>query len=421
MGFFSRKKEKRSITGEEEGSWLWNFIGQGARSKAGQDVNVDTAMKVTAVYACVRVISEAIASTPFLLYKRTKDPETKKDIKERDTKHPLADLIKISPNKEMTAYEMKEFMGSCLSLWGNFYAFKVQNGLGRIMGLWPLLPGYMKVERKDGEIVYTYSPAGLNKPLSFTQKEIWHIKGLSKDGIAGMSPIALMREAIGLAMSAEEYGAKFFENDARPTVAITTPAKLSDDQVENLKKGWAESYAGSKNAANTAVLQGNMDLKIIGMPNQDAQFLQTREFQVADIARAFNIPGVMIGLTDKTSTFASAEQFFLSFAVHTMIPWFSRIENSANFHLLNELDRKKYFTEFLMANLTRGDIKSRFEAYNIAIQSRIMNPNEARALENMNPYEGGDEFANPNITPGPPDDEAEPDDEPEDEEIEDEE
>ncbi len=412
MGFLSRRREKRTFGADSH--WIWQVLNLGSKSKAGQHVNEDTALKVTAVLACVKVISEAIASTPFLVFKRTKDRETGKDIKVRDTKHPLAAILKISPNeksKEFTAYEMKEFMGYSLSLWGNFYAFIVQNGMGRIMGLQPLLPGFMKVERVDGEIIFTYEPPGAVKPMGFKRKEIWHIKGLSKDGIVGMSPISLMREAIGLAMSAEEYGAKFFENDARPMIALKTPAKLDKDAEKHLKESWNNSYNRTGNAGGTAILQGNWDIQVIGMPNEDAQFLQTREFQVGDIARAFNVPGVMIGLADKTSTFASAEQFFLSFAIHTMVPWFSRIENSANLHLLSVVDRKKFFTEFLVSSLTRGDIKTRFDAYRTGIESRILNPNEARAMENLNPYDGGDEFANPNITPGPPDSEDDPDDE----------
>ncbi len=409
MGFLSRKKEKRF--GLNESNFIFRLLGLGSKSKAGQSVTVETALNVTTVYACVRVIAESIAGTPLFVYRRSKDRETGKDIKQRDTKHPLSDILRVAPNKWTTAFEFKEFIGYSLSLWGNFYAFKMQNGLGRIMGLQPLLPGNVKVERIDGEILYTYTPEGIVKPIIFRQDEIWHIKGLSTDGLVGLSPIKLMREAIGLAMSAEEYGAKFFENDARPTVAITTPAKLSDDQQENLKKGWDDSYNRTGNARGTAILQGNMDLKIIGMPNEDAQFLETRQFQVADIARAFRVPAVMIGLDDKTSTFASAEQFFLSFVTYTMRPWLIRIENSANFHLLNEADRKKFFTEFQIGALMRGDLKSRYDAYAVAIQSRFMSVNEVRALENMNPIENGDIFENPNITPGSPDDGDDPDDE----------
>ncbi len=412
MGFFTRKIEKRF--GLDESNWIWQLLNLGTRSKAGQNVTVDTALNVTTVLACVRVISEAIASTPFLVFKRTKDRETDRDIKVRDTKHPLASILKISPNeksKEFTAYEMKQFMGYSLTLWGNFYAFIIQNGTGRIMGLQPLLPGFMDVQRKNGEIIFTYSPPGAVKAMEFTRKEIWHIKGLSSDGIVGLSPISLMRGAIGLAMSAEEYGAKFFENDARPTVALKTPAKLTEDAEAGLKKSWDDSYNRTGQGKGTAILQGSWDIQVIGMPNEDAQFLETRQFQVGDIARAFNVPGVMVGLADKTSTFASAEQFFLSFAIHTMVPWFSMIENSANLHLFSEVDRKRFFTEFLVASLTRGDIKTRFDAYRVGIESRILNPNEARAMENLNPYVGGDVFENPNITPGSPDSEDDPDDE----------
>ncbi len=409
MGFLSRRREKRF--GLNESNFIWQLLNLGTKTKAGQNVTVDTALNVTTVYACVRVIAESIAGTPFFVYKRTKDPETKKDIKQRDTKHPLSDILRVAPNKWTTAFEFKEFIGYSLSLWGNFYAFKIQNGLGRIMGLQPLLPGSVKVERKDGEIFYTYTPEGITKPIIFRQGEIWHIKGLSTDGLVGLSPVRLMREAIGLAMSAEEYGAKFFENDARPTVALKTPAKLDKDTEKALKESWNDSYNRTGQGRGTAILQGGWDIQLIGMPNEDAQFLETRQFQVSDIARAFRVPAVMIGLDDKTSTFASAEQFFLSFVTYTMRPWLIRIENSANFHLLSEADRKKFFTEFQIGALMRGDLKSRYGAYAIALQSRFMSVNEVRALENMNPIENGDVFENPVITPGPPDDGNEPDDE----------
>ncbi len=409
MGFLSRKIEKRFVNNDSH--WLWQLLNLGARSKTAQNVNEVNALQVTTVYACVRVIAESIAGTPMHVFRRGKDLETKKDTKQRDTKHPLSDILRVAPNKWTTAFEFKEFIGYSLSLWGNFYAFKIQNGLGRIMGLQPLLPGNVKVERKDGELFYTYTPEGVTKPIVFRQDEIWHIKGLSTDGLVGLSPIKLMREAIGLAMSAEEYGAKFFENDARPLVALKTPTKLNEDQQQQLKKNWNDSYTRTGEAQGTAILQGSWDVQVIGMPNEDAQFLQTRQFQVSDIARAFRVPAVMIGLDDKTSTFASAEQFFLSFVTYTMRPWLIRIENSANFHLLNEADRKKFFTEFQIGALMRGDLKSRYDAYGVALQNRFMSVNEVRALENMNPIENGDVFENPNITPGSPDSEDDPDDE----------
>ncbi|MCG8430858.1 MAG: phage portal protein [Candidatus Omnitrophica bacterium] len=372
---------------------LWRTLFGAARTNSGVTVTQERALQVSAVFACVRVLSETIASLPLKLYKRVDGG------KEPATKHHMYSLLHDSPNEHLTSYEFRETMIAHLNLRGNFYAIRQFNNAGRIAGLIILNPANMKVKLEEGEIVYEYTWENGDIQF-FSAEEIWHVRGLSTDGLIGLSPITVAREAIGLSIATEEHGARLFGNDAKPGGLLVHPGNLSEEASERLKDSWERAHAGVDNAWKVAVLEGGLTWQSVGFTNDDAQFLETRNFQVQDIARIYRVPAVMIGHADKTQTFASAEQFFLNFAVHTITPWLKRIEQSINMNLLSKKERRTYFAEFNMDGLLRGDIASRYSAYAIARQNKWMSANEVREKENMNHIPDGDVYENPNITVG---------------------
>lgn len=386
---------RTATSSHDEAIWTEMFS-FGSKAKSGVTVNPKTALQVSAVFACIRVLSETIASLPLKIYK-TIDAG-----KEAATDHYLYPILHDSPNSYQTSYEFRETMMAHLNMQGNFYAIKEMNGAGKVSNLLILDPSKMTPKLEKGIITYEYTwPDG--KGQVFKQEQIWHVKGLSTDGLVGLSPITIARESIGLAISTEEYGARLFSNDARPGGVIEVPGTLKEDAVARLKKGWQDAHAGGANAHKVAIIDGGMQWKSIGFSNDDSQFLETRNFQVEDIARIFRVPSVLIGHPDKTATYASAEQFFLNYVVHTVRPWVAKIEQSANMHLLTEKDRKDHFVEFSLDGLLRGDAKSRYSFYASARQNKWMSANEVRAKENLNSLgEEGDIYENPNITIGQP-------------------
>lgn len=387
---FFKPKEKRGIGEDWQWPWLWEALG-GVKSKSGASVTPDSALTSAAVYACVRVLAESIASLPLIVYKKRADGG--KDVA---TDHYLYPILHDSPNSFQTSFEFREMQTGHIALRGNGYSLKVKRADGRIAELIPLNPAAMKIEVKDGALLYRYAYID-GKQKTFPQDEIWHVKGLSSDGYVGLSPVTLAREPIGLSLAAQDHGARLFSNGARPGGVLSMPGRLSEDAAKRLKASWQEAYTGD-NAYKVAVCEEGLTWASVGMSNEDAQFLQSRQFQVEEIARIFRVPCVLIGHPDKTATYASAEQFFLSFVVHTIRPWLVRYEQSINKYLFTETERKQgYFAEFKVDGLLRGDIASRYNAYAIARQNKWMNANEIRALENMNPIEGGEVYENPNI------------------------
>jgi HK97 family phage portal protein len=404
---FFRSKRNEPITREGvppesrdvKGDWdavLESILSQ-LKTHAGKTVNADSALYSSAVVGCVRVLAETLASLPLVIYKKRKDQG--KDVADG---HKLYPLMHDSPHPMLSSFEFRELLMGHLCLRGNGYAFKEQTGGGEILSLTPLLPQNMTPEiAPDGRSkIYRYTDTkGIQQ--TFRDDEIWHLKGLSTDGVIGLSPVSLAREAIGLALAAEDYGARFFSNDARPGGILTSPGKIAPDAAKRLKESVEEATTGA-NRHRLMVLEQGLDWKQVGLSQADSQFLETRKLQIEEIARIFRVPCILIGHANATSTFASAEQFMLSFVIHTMRPWVVRWEQSINMHLLTQADREQgYFAEFKLDALMRGDTSSRFSAYSQAIASRIMNPNEVRSLENLNPYPGGDEYLNPAIDTTP--------------------
>ena len=364
------------------------------RTTAGKVVNENSAMQLTSVYACVRILSESVASLPLHLYKVNDDGN-----KEKARDNPLYFILHDEPNVEMTSFIFRETLMSHLLLWGNAYAQIIKNGKGDVISLYPLMPNKIRVKRDDtGQIVYEYQ---VDKgQVILKSSEVLHIPGLGFDGLIGYSPISMAKNSIGMAIACEEYGAKFFSNGAQPGGVLEHPGTIKDP--EKIRESWNSTFGGSGNSNKIAVLEEGMKYSPISIPPEQAQFLQTRKFQINEIARIFRIPPHMVGDLEKSS-FSNIEQQSLEFVKYTLDPWIIRWEQSLNKALINEKDRATYFTKFNLDGLLRGDYASRMSGYAVARQNGWMSANDIRALENLDliPKEqGGDMYlVNGNMLP----------------------
>jgi len=364
--FQSRASPKNQIGGRQF------YFG---RALSGKNVNERTAMQTTAVYACVRIISETIASLPLHTYKYTDDG------KEKDYAHPLYYLLHDEPNDEMTSFVFRETLMSHLLIYGNAYAQIIRDGRGRVLSLYPLLPDKMRVDRgTNKQIYYTYSSDD-NGQIPLRHEEVLHIPGLGFDGLVGYSPIAMTKNAIGVAIAAEEYGSKFFANGANPGGVLQHPGQLKDP--ERVRESWNSVYGGSSNSNRVAVLEEGLEFKSISIPPEQAQFLETRKFQVNEICRIFRVPPHMVADLEKSS-FSNIEQQSLDFVVNTVRPWLVRWEQAIGQKLLLPAEKGKTFVKFNVDGLLRGDFQSRMTGYSIARQNGWMSADDIRELENMN-------------------------------------
>jgi len=382
MGILARALERRSISVVPAN--LWRSTLGGWVTDSGVQVTPERSLQSTAVLACVRVLAETVAALPLHIYRRRSDGG-----KERATDHPLYSLLHDAPNDEMTSYQFRETMMLHLTTWGNAYAQIQRNGAGRPIALWPLRPDRMEVRRvqSTGELVYLYRKDG--EAVLLMPNEVLHIAGLAFDGLVGYSPIALARQAVGLALATEEFGARFFSNDARPGGVLEHPALLDDEAYKRLQKSWEERHSGLSGSHRVAILEEGMKFHEIGIPPEDAQFLQTRRFQVNEIARIYRVPPHLIGDLER-STYSNIEQQSIEFVVHTIGPWLVRWEQRLNMQLLFPREQDEYFVEHLVNGLLRGDIRSRYEAYAIGRQWGWLSVNDILRLENMNPVPDGD-------------------------------
>ena len=377
--FRSRDKPQNHLGG------LSFLFGQTA---AGKAVNERTALQTTAVYACVRILAESVAGLPLAVYRRS---EAGKEIA---YEHPLYFLLHDAPNPEMTSFVLRETLMAHLLLWGNAYAQILRDGRGNIIGLYPLLPDKMEVDRdsRTGEIYYTYTRFTEENPnfknrgrIRLRCEDVLHIPGLGFDGLVGYSPIAMAKNAIGIALATEEYGAAFFKNGARPGGVLEHPGVLKDPS--KLRESWHDIYGGTMNTGRIAVLEEGVKYQQIAIPPEEAQFLETRKFQLDEIARLYRVPPHMIGDLEKSS-FNNIEQQSLELVKYTLNPWVVRWEQSLQKALLTDKERKEYFIRFKVDGLLRGDYKSRMEGYAIGRQNGWLSANDIRSLEDLNPIEG---------------------------------
>ncbi len=348
-------------------------------SLAGTAVRPDTAMRCAAVFACVRVIAETVASLPLPVYRRLAGGG-----KERAPMHPLYRELHDQANPEMTAMELREALVGHACLWGQAYAEIELDGAGNVVALWPLRPDRTRAERDEqGRIWYVTEIERLDTRLALPAYRVWHTQGFM-----GLSPIAQAREAIGLALAAEEYGARFFSNDSRPGGVLKSPKVLSKEAAERLKASWEAAHSGLSKAHRVAVLEEGVEWQQIGIPPEDAQYLETRKYQTTEIARIFRVPPHMIADLDR-ATFSNIEQQSIEFVVHCIRPWLVRFEQSIKRDLFGERDRAEYFAEHVVDGLLRGDVASRYQAYAIGRQWGWLSADDIRELENMNPLPDG--------------------------------
>lgn len=362
------------------------------RTTSGKPVNERTAMQTTAVYACVRILAEAVASLPLHVYVY-QDDGGKKLVHD----HLLYYLLHDEPNPEMTSFVFRETLMSHLLIWGNAYAQIIRDGAGRVLGLYPLLPDKMEVQRDDkGNIYYVYSRNSDENPtfkeygnIKLKAEDVLHIPGLGFDGLIGYSPIAMAKNAVGMTLACEEYGASFFANGANPGGVLEHPGVLKDPS--KVRESWNSVYRGVSNAHKIAVLEEGMKYQQIGIPPEEAQFLETRKFQINEIARLYRIPPHMVGDLDKSS-FSNIEQQSLEFVKYTLDPWVIRWEQSLQRSLLLPGEKGKYFIKLNVDGLLRGDYQSRMNGYAVGRQNGWFSANDIREMENMNPIpdeEGG--------------------------------
>ena len=373
--FKSRDHPKDATTG----SAYHFFMGT---STSGKTVTERSAMQMTAVYSCVRILAEAIAGLPLQLYRYTDTGG-----KEKAIEHPLYLLLHDEPNPEMTSFIFRETLMTHLLLWGNAYAQIIRNGKNEVLSLYPLMPNRMTVDRDEhGRLYYSYQMqtddgADMKQgTVVLSPQDVLHIPGLGFDGLVGYSPIAMAKNAIGLAIATEEYGSKFFANGATPGAVLEHPGLIKDP--EKVRESWNAAFRGSGNANKVAVLEEGMKYTPISIAPEQAQFLETRKFQIDEIARIFRVPPHMIGDLEKSS-FNNIEQQSLEFVKYTLDPWVCRWEQAMNRSLLNEKEKSGYFIKFNVDGLLRGDYQSRMNGYAVGRQNGWLSANDIRELENM--------------------------------------
>jgi len=386
--FKSRDKPKpKNLSLSSNEGWILS-----GGTSSGKQVNEKTAMQISTVYACVKILAESIASLPLHVFTKTENGG-----KEPAVTHALYTLLHDAPNPEMTSFTLRETMMAHLLLWGNAYAQIIRNNRGQAVSLYPLNPTEIEVRRDDNkELIYVYWSGSEYKTLK--RGEVLHIPGLGFDGLKGHSPITTMRNALGIAIATEEYGAKFFANGARPGGVLEHPGVLKD--AEKIRKTWNETFKGSENSNKIAVLEEGLKYHAIGVPPEDAQFLETRKFQTNEIARIFRVPPHMIGDLERSS-FSNIEQQSLEFVKYTLNPWIVRWEQSLRQSLILPSEKPKIFIMFNLDGLLRGDYRSRIDGYTKGIQNGFYSVNDVRKLEDMSllsDEDGGNlHFVNGNV------------------------
>lgn len=380
------------------GSGYSFFMGS---STSGKQVTERSAMQMTAVYACVRILAEAIAGLPVHLYRYTENGG-----KEKAIDHPLYTILHDEPNPEMSSFVFRETLMTHLLLWGNAYAQIIRNGKGEVVALYPLMPNKMAVDRDEhGQLYYSYQRSNdeaipESGKVILKPSDVLHIPGLGFDGLVGYSPIAMAKNAIGMAIACEEYGAKFYANGASPGGVLEHPGTIKDPQ--KVREAWQSQFGGSQNSGKVAVLEEGMKYTPISISPNEAQFLETRKFQINEIARIFRVPPHMVGDLEKSS-FSNIEQMSLEFVKYTLDPWVIRWEQALTRTLLTPDEKATYFIKYNVEGLLRGDYQSRMNGYATARQNGWMSANDIRELENLDRIpaeEGGDLYLiNGNMLP----------------------
>ncbi|PHM60074.1 phage portal protein [Xenorhabdus ishibashii] len=386
------RKSAEPMTSRE----LSELIGLSYDTYTGRRVSPQLAMQLTAVFSCVRVLAESVGMLPCSLYEQL-GRGNRRAVKER-----LHKLLSVKPNNYMTPQEFWELLIACLCLRGNFYAYKVK-ALGEVVELLPLDPGSV-IPKLNNDWLPEYQvtfPNGDTATLS--QNEIWHVRIFTLNGLMGLSPIAYARQAIGLGLATEEHGSRLFGNGAVTSGVLQTDQPLKDDAFNRLKADFESRHQGLVNAHKPLILEAGLKWQQISLSAEDAQFLETRKFQLEEICRIFRVPLHMVQNTDR-ATFNNIENLGIGFINYSLVPYLTRIEQRINAGLVKNSKQGQLYAKFNTGALLRGDMKSRFEAYATGINWGIYSPNECRELEELNPREGGDIYLTPmNMTTKPED------------------
>ena len=355
------------------------------KANSGEKVDEKTAMQIATVYACVRLLAESVACLPLHLYRCTDDERSKEKAKD----HSLYKILYRQANPEMTSFSFRETMMTHLLLWGNAYAQIVRDGKNDVLGLYPLLPENVEIDRDDkGKLYYIYHaytndvPGEVNKDIYFRREEILHIPGLGFNGLVGFSPIAMMKNCLGSAIAVEKYGSSFFKNGAQPIGVLEHPGTIKNP--DRIRENWSDVYGGANNAHKVALLEENMHYKPISLPPEDSQFLSTREFDVEEICRIFRVPPHLVQDL-KRSTFNNIEHMGISYVQYTLMPWLERFEQAIIKDVLIGDEQDEYFPKFNVDGLLRGDYESRMRGYATGFANGFLSPNDIRRLENMDP------------------------------------
>lgn len=359
---------------------------------SGEDISTpmdtETAMKYSAVNACVRVLSETFASAPMMLYKKTADG------REPVTDLSIYDVFHHSPNEEMSPFNFDEtrMMNMCVS--GNSVCEKLVNKAGEIIGLYPY-PHWMVNITRDNAGKLIYEIRGKNETRTLTRAQVLHVPNMSFDGVVGLSPISYAAETIKLGLSYEQYGVNFYKNAATPSGVFQHPTKLSEPAFDRLKKDLAKNYTGLKNSGTPMILEEGMQWQQVTINPIDAQLLESKYFQIEDICRIYRVPQHLVNKLDR-STFSNIEHLSLEFVMYTMLPIYKREEGSVNAQCLTlEQKKKGYYFERKIDGLLRGDAASRAQSYAQGRQWGWLSVNDIRKLENMSPIPNGDRYLEP--------------------------
>lgn len=385
-----RKSNPLTIDTSEK---LAQAVGAGYETTSGQRVTTTTALQQLVVFNCVRVLSESIGMLPCRLMKQTEK------VRLPATGHRLYPLLSMAPNGYMTSQEFWEMLVACLCLRGNFYAYKVE-ALGNVVELLPLNPDIVQPKLNDDwSVEYKVDFKTGQKTLS--QKEIWHVRLFTLDGLHGLNPIAYARQTLGLGQAMDAHAGKLFTNGAVTSGVLRTEQTLTDDAFARLKEEFQGEHMGVANAYKPMILEMGLDWKPISLNAQDTQFIESKRMTEAQICGLFRVPPHLVANMDKM-TLNNVEQMGMNFVNYSLVPIITRIEHRVQVGLLNEKDRLTHYAKFNAGALMRGDLKGRYEAYAKGIQWSILCPNECRDLEDMNPREGGDVYLTPlNMTTKP--------------------
>ncbi len=379
----------RTITGQERRAAEYNPAASALRSlaptAAGTVVTVDSAMRNMTVLRCVGIISQTLASMPLVLYKRTGRS------RERATDHALYPILQSVGNAEMTAFEVREVRLAHTLTYGNAFALIQYDSMYQITGLLPMAPDRVGIERlPSGRLQYTYWDDNAGQGYVLPAYKVMHTRYTVWRGVWGLSPIRQAMNALGVASAAEEFGARYFGNGSRPSIILKHPGRLNKDAYERLRDSFSANWQGLENAHRINILEEGITPETVGIPPDEAQFLETRQYQVQEIARLYGVPLHMLAVGE-TATYASAEQEAVNFRQFTVLPWARRDESRLAMDLLTKTERGVgYYIEYLLDGIERATIETRAQAYSTLIQNGMMTPNEGRERENMDPLPGGD-------------------------------